>query len=334
MQGHRRGVQWLEGPRTAAAVGRPPQGPLLGGRHGPPGARAGVPLGGSVPRLAARRSWTEAARPRGPRVPSRPRPRRSPPAGTRDPDRVRVSLLALPVVRADARAGPLRALPLVHQAAALAARARESAERPATVLGLADPVDLRIVLDRGVLRVHEDHLVVLVAAILSDPVRVQDLHVRVALRDSLFRHPLDRFPHRDLVHPAPLRVAPAHRPRLPPAAAAHLGPHDDVPGLRAVPELAGPVDPQGMLDPHERGAGYKAFWPRSRSPAVCQSCRRKPYRVGRASSGEDTLHGGPRPVLDRARPWCRPPLPQRKGPRTPDSTRTGTRGLHGGGLHE
>src|SRR2546422_1121410 len=115
MQGHRRGVQWLEGPRTAAAVGRPPQGPLLGGRHGPPGARAGVPLGGSVPRLAARRSWTEEARPRGPRVPSRRRPGRRPPPGTRDPDRVRVSLLALPVVRADARAGPFRALPFVHQ---------------------------------------------------------------------------------------------------------------------------------------------------------------------------------------------------------------------------
>src|SRR5207244_2026825 len=173
----------LEGPRAAAAVGRPPQGPLLGDGHGPPGAGAGVPLGGRVPRFPARGSRTKEARPRSARVPSRRWPRRRPPPGTREPDRVRVSLLALAVVRADAGAGTLRAFPLVHQAPALPARARESAERPATVLGFADPVDLRVVLDRGVLRVYEDHLVVLFAPIFPDSVRVHHLHVWMALPD-------------------------------------------------------------------------------------------------------------------------------------------------------
>src|SRR5881628_2248114 len=173
------------------------------------------------------------------------RPRRGPILDTS-------SLLAFPVVRPDARPHLLGALTLVHQSAALSPRAREPAERATAVLGLRDPVDLRVAPNRGVLRVHEDHLVVLVAAVLADPVRVQDLHVRVALRDPLLRHPLDRLPHRDLVHPAALRVAPAHRPGLPPAAASDARPHDDVPGLRAISQLPRAVDAGGMLDANER----------------------------------------------------------------------------------
>src|SRR5881628_1103504 len=166
----------------------------------------------------------------------------------RGPIRDTSSLLAFPVVRPDARPHLLGALALVHQAAALPARAREPA-----VLRLGDPVDLRVTPDRGVLRVHEDHLVVLVPAILTDPVRVQDLHVRVALRDPLLRDPLDRLPHRDLVHPAALRVAPAHRPVLPQTPAPDAGPHNDVSGLCTVSEFPRAVDAERMLDADERG---------------------------------------------------------------------------------
>src|SRR2546426_966261 len=50
-----------------------------------------------------------------------------------------------------------------------------------------------------------------------------------------------------------LRVAPAHRPGLPPAAAPDARPHDDVPGLRAISQLPRAVDSERMLDANERG---------------------------------------------------------------------------------
>src|SRR2546422_11180787 len=134
-------------------MGRPPEGPLLGAGRGPPGARAGVPLRGGVHRLANRRGRDEEPRPRCPRVPPRRGPRRCPPAGARGANPIAVTLLALPVVAPDARPHLLLALPLVHQSAALPARAREPAERPAAALGLADPVVLRAALARGVVLV-------------------------------------------------------------------------------------------------------------------------------------------------------------------------------------
>src|SRR5436309_3546705 len=70
----------------APEVGRPPQGPLLGSGLRPPGARAGLPVRGGVPRGSSRRDCSREARPRRPRVPPGRGARRRPPQGTRGPN--------------------------------------------------------------------------------------------------------------------------------------------------------------------------------------------------------------------------------------------------------
>src|SRR5439155_507998 len=77
--------------------------------------------------------------------------------------------------------------------------------------GITDPVDLRVGSDRGMVRVDEDHLVVLVRPVLADPIRVEDLQVRIVLRGPLLRDPLNRLRHRDLDELATFRVSSAHR---------------------------------------------------------------------------------------------------------------------------
>src|SRR5581483_8145500 len=134
-----------------------------------------------------------------------------------------LALLALVAVRADGGANLLGALALRAQAAALLARGGLAAEHAVRVAGVADPRDLRVRLDHGVRGVHEDDLVVLVAAVLADPVRVEDLHVGVLLLDALLRDALDALGGGDLAdtHAGGLR---AHlEARLAQAAAAHAG---------------------------------------------------------------------------------------------------------------
>lgn len=52
--------------------------------------------------------------------------------------------------------------------------------------GVADPVDPGVTANGLVLRVNEDDLVVLVRAVLVDPVRVEDAEVGAAATDALF----------------------------------------------------------------------------------------------------------------------------------------------------
>src|SRR2546428_13835852 len=119
--------------------------------------------------------------------------------------------LSEPIVAADARPDLLCALALVQQPAPLLPGGRQASEDPSAVRRFTDPVDLRIVADHGMLRIHEDDLVVLVRPVLADPVGVEDLEVRIVPRGPLLRDPLDRFRHRDLDEASPLRMPTAHR---------------------------------------------------------------------------------------------------------------------------
>ena len=66
------------------------------------------------------------------------------------------------------------ALALAHESAVLATSGCETASLTAGVDSIADPVDLRVVLDGDVVRVDEDALVVLEGTILIDPVGVEE----------------------------------------------------------------------------------------------------------------------------------------------------------------
>ncbi len=58
--------------------------------------------------------------------------------------------------------------------------------------GVDDPVDAGVAADGLVLRVDEDDLVVLVGAVLVDPVAVEDAEIGAAAADTLFRGGLER----------------------------------------------------------------------------------------------------------------------------------------------
>src|SRR5439155_23019742 len=145
----------------------------------------------------------------------------------RVPHRVAVTSLARAIVGADARPDLLGPCALVQEAAGLLAGGRRAAERPAAIRGIADPIDLGIVADRGMVRVDEDHLEVLVHPVFTDPIRVENLQVRIVLRGPFLRDSLDRLRHRDLHEPAAFRVAPAHRAGPTSTPAADPGADDD-----------------------------------------------------------------------------------------------------------
>src|SRR5207302_7937461 len=105
---------------------------------------------------------------------------------------IAVRSLAESPVAADARTHLLRALALVRQAPALLARGREAPERTSSVPRFADPIDLRIVPDHRMLRVHKDDLVILVHPVFADPVGIEDLEIVLAVRGAFFGDPLAR----------------------------------------------------------------------------------------------------------------------------------------------
>src|SRR2546428_13334961 len=135
-------------------------------------------------------------------------------------------------MRSDRGPHLLRAFPLVRQAPALLARRRESAVDATLVLGLRDPRDPGVRANDRVLRIHQENLEVLVSPVLSDPVRGEDLHVRIPPGDPFLGNPLDRLRHRDLDHPPAFWLPPALRVVLPETAPPHARADDDEPGLR------------------------------------------------------------------------------------------------------
>src|SRR5207302_9656988 len=149
------------------------------------------------------------------------------------------------------RTNLFRALARVRQAPALLARGREAPERTSSVPRFADPIDLRIVPDHRMLRVHKDDLVILVHPVFADPVGIEDLEIGIPLRGSFLGDPLDRFRHRDLDKAAPLRMAPSHGFRPPPATAPDPRADHDIALLRPVAELPGPIDSGRSVDSNE-----------------------------------------------------------------------------------
>src|SRR5439155_16359340 len=169
----------------------------------------------------------------------------------RVPHRVSVRSLAGAVVGADTRADLLGSFAFVQEAPALLPGGRQAAEDAAAVRGITDPVDLRIGSDRGMVRIDEDHLVVLVRPVLAYPVRVEDLHVRIVLGGSLLRDSLYRLRHRDLDEPAAFRVSPAHRTGPSPAPSADPCADDDIPLLCAISQFTCVIDPRRPLQADE-----------------------------------------------------------------------------------
>src|SRR5881628_287451 len=229
--------------RAAPSVGRPSEGPRLAAQRSARGARENYPGGRGVPRDAL-----VLVRPGRPGGPERPRVRtghRTLGRGSRTarvPYRVAVRSLAGAVVGADAWPDLLGPFAFVQEAPAFLPGRRQAAEDAAAVRGIADPVDLRIAPDRGMVRIDKDDLVVLVRPILPDPVRVEDLHVRIVLGGPLLRDTLNRLRHRDLDEPAAFRVASAHRAGPSPAPSADPCADDDISLLCTVSQFTRAID--------------------------------------------------------------------------------------------
>lgn len=96
----------------------------------------------------------------------------------------RQRILPLPRVP-PARGGVIVAMALVHASALLASRS-ETAHLTVLVHWIDDPVDAWVAANGFVLRVDEDDFVVLVGAVLVDPVAVEDAQIGAAAPNTLF----------------------------------------------------------------------------------------------------------------------------------------------------
>jgi hypothetical protein len=98
------------------------------------------------------------------------------------------------------------AMALVQASALLAGRGETT--RLAVLLDrVDDPVDARIAADGLVLWVDEDNFVVLVGAVLVDPVAVEDAEIGAALANSFFGGRFERALVFELVHSLVDRLA-------------------------------------------------------------------------------------------------------------------------------
>ena len=115
-------------------------------------------------------------------------------------------------------------------------------------VGLGEHAKLLVGDDRGVVRVDEDDLVVLVLPILADPVGVQDLEVGVVASTALFGDALDVLAHGDLADTGLGGLALHVHLALAQATAANAGADDDNALLGLVAEAARGVDAGWLLD--------------------------------------------------------------------------------------
>lgn len=103
--------------------------------------------------------------------------------------------------------GGLVVLVATVDATALAAGGGETTGLAVLVDRVDDPVDAGIAADGLVLRVDEDDLVVLVGAVLVDPVRVEDAQVGAAAADTLLSSGLEGALVLEVVHTLVGRLA-------------------------------------------------------------------------------------------------------------------------------
>ena len=152
-----------------------------------------------------------------------------------------------------ARTELLSALALVVQPTTSLACGGLASSGTASVGGASHPTELLVVDDRRVGRVDEDDLVELVTPILTDPVGVQDLEVRVATADALLRDPLDALRHRDLRDPRLGGLSLHVDLALPQSTSSDSGSTDDDALLGLVSALSSGVESSRAIDAeHDR----------------------------------------------------------------------------------
>lgn len=99
-----------------------------------------------------------------------------------------LGVATLPSSTMRATHGIVGTMSLHSQSTMLLAGGSQAAALAMLVHGIDDPVDARIIADRYVVRVNENHLEVLVGGILVDPVRVQDAQVGADAASTLLSH--------------------------------------------------------------------------------------------------------------------------------------------------
>ena len=110
------------------------------------------------------------------------------------------------------------------------------------------PAELLVRFDGGMCWIEHDDFEELVLAVLSNPVGVEDLEVRIAPVGSLLGHALDGLAHRDLLDACLGRLALHVDLALAQPSSAYASPHYDDTLLRLVADSSSSVDAGGALD--------------------------------------------------------------------------------------
>ena len=174
----------------------------------------------------------------------------------------RAALLAAPMRLLAAGAHLFGALTLAPQPAPLLAGRRKTAVDAPLVGPAADPVNLRIGHDYRMVRVYQDNLVPLVAAVGSDPVGVEHFQVREFTCGPLLGNHLQRLGYSNLGDAGALGAASAldgglaHAP-APDTSACH---HEALLGAKA--QLTRPVEPRRPFDT------FYGFFPTEREQSL------------------------------------------------------------------
>ena len=149
---------------------------------------------------------------------------------------------------ADARAGLLGTPSPGPHATALATCRGLATLGTATVDRVCEPCKVLICPDGWVVAVNEDNLVIFQLPVLTNPVRVEDFHVRVPAGCAFLGDPLDALPWRKLVLAHACGPAGPDVPGGTAATAANLDADNRDTLLRLVPERAGAVDTGRVLE--------------------------------------------------------------------------------------
>lgn len=147
----------------------------------------------------------------------------------------------------------LGTLPLLVETTSLLTSRGETTVRPSRMLLSHDPLDVLVILDHWMERIHQNDLVVLDATILAYPVGIEDLEIREVTIDTLLGNTLDGLAHGDLAQSPSLGTPSRFDVMLSEATSPDTGPDNDKTLLCLEAELSGPVEPGRVFDPHDSG---------------------------------------------------------------------------------
>merc|ERR550525_1366141 len=99
-------------------------------------------------------------------------------------------LLLVPVIGMLARPVSSRVMSLFVESTALLSRRGQPSALSVLVLGLANPVQLRVIPNAFVEWVYQDHFEPFAGSVLGDPVTIENAHIWQHFAHSLFRHRL------------------------------------------------------------------------------------------------------------------------------------------------